>query len=82
MDCLKRIGFSANDDSNLDLIPLRRDRTYRIGRDYDQEIRILDDMISREHSVLSFFQQAWHVQDRRSLNKTHVNDVPLFPFQV
>ena len=82
MDRLKRTGLGADLDRTLAVIHLNRDRVYRIGRNADQEIRIVDDMISREHSKLTFDQQAWYVEDRRSLNKTHINGSELVPFQV
>ena len=82
MDRLKRIGLGMNLDQQLAVIPLLRHKTYRIGRNPDQEIRILDDMISRCHTILTFDQDKWHAEDRHSLNKTFVNGQPLVPLQV
>ena len=82
MDRLKRTGLGVNLDSSLAVIILRRDKIYRIGRNPDQEIRIVDDMISRAHSVLKFTQGRWQVEDRKSLNKTFVNGDQLVPFRV
>ena len=82
MDRLRRTGLGMNLHPHLSSIALSRHKRYRIGRNPNQEIRIVDDMISREHSVLNFDGQVWQVEDKKSLNKTFVNGDELVPHQV
>ena len=85
MDLLRRTGLGAQqEDKSPELreISLSRSRTYRFGRNADQEIRIVDDMISRQHAVLRYFNGTWHVEDKKALNKTYINGVELIPHQV
>ena len=56
--------------------------SYRIGRNPDQQLRLIDDMISREHCVLTYINQSWHVEDKKSLNKSFIDGTELVPHQV
>ena len=81
MDRLCLVGSGMNMSPNLKEINLSRQRAYRIGRNEDQDIRIMDNMISRQHANILYSDQSWHIVDKRSLNGTFVNGKELVPFQ-
>jgi chromosome segregation ATPase len=55
-------------------VELRNDPVW-IGRSMDCAIRTDDAMVSRKHSMISFNQGRYWVEDLGSSNGTHVNDV-------
>ena len=81
MDRLHLVGSGMNMNPNLREINLSRQHAYRRGRNEDQEIRIMDSMISRQHANIQYSDQSWHIVDKRSLNGTFVNGRELTPFQ-
>ena len=81
MDHLYRTGLGRGLNSNLNVISLSRDQTYTLGHGTDQEIQIMDDMISLKHAVLRYYDKSWTIEDKQSLNKTFVNGKELIPHQ-
>ena len=79
MDRLHRTGLGRGINSDLEVICLFRDRTYTLGRGSDQNIRIIDNMISRKHAILRYCGESWKIEDKQSLNKTFVNGNELTP---
>lgn len=45
-----------------------------LGRAPTNRIPLRDDLCSREHAEIYWYDQAWYVRDLKSLNGTHVND--------
>ena len=55
----------------------RVDRTITIGRDDDNDILLPVKTVSRHHAVLAFANGRWTIEDRRSVNGTFLNDMPV-----
>jgi adenylate cyclase len=50
------------------------ERTTRIGRQPDQDLQILDPLVSKEHLVVEQIADAWYLRDLDSRNGTWVNN--------
>jgi Nif-specific regulatory protein len=57
-----------------DALPLLPDVRYTLGRAPSNRIPLRDDMCSREHAEIYWFDNGWHLRDLSSLNGSHVND--------
>ncbi|QEL15022.1 sigma 54-interacting transcriptional regulator [Limnoglobus roseus] len=65
------------DGSYGDVHPLAAEARYTLGRAPTNRIPLRDDMCSREHAEVYWFNNAWHVRDLKSLNGTFVNEEKL-----
>ena len=80
MDHLCLTGQGVKTNSYLKVVNISRARIYQLGRNENQDIRIVDNMISRQHARLRYFNNAWRVQDMNSVNKTYVNGTAIVPY--
>ncbi len=60
-----------------EVLPLVAEVCYTLGRAPTNRIPLRDDMCSRDHAEVYWFDTAWHVRDLKSLNGTFVNDEKL-----
>ncbi len=65
------------EDGFGDVFPLIAGQTFTLGRSPTNRIVLKDDLCSREHAEITFFDSSWRVRDLGSLNGTRVNDVRL-----
>lgn len=66
-----------NDEGYGDIIPLKAEERYTLGRANTNRIVVKDELCSREHAEVFFAEGQWLLHDLKSLNGTRINGMPL-----